>query len=585
MTGIGFNELSDEQRAVVDSSHRFLVVLASAGSGKTEVVAQRVERLLSDPATDFKIVALSYTRRAAGELRGRFSERLGDKQRRVETDTLHGFAQRLLLQYGTWIGLPPDPLVVVDDADRVDLLQAWRVDAGLAPLEDAQAELSALDVSLARGIQHPLSEQWAAALADAGALDYEAMLCRATELLDIDAIGNLVARIYRHVIVDEAQNLTLSQYTFLERLFRCSDDMNALFVGDDKQSIVGFAGASVEHLWSFERDFGATTLRLTYNFRSAAAIAKVGENIAARLNDSPPAPQKYAAAGSVTKAVFSDEAAEAAGIAAWVQKLLDDGLPSASVSKTESRHLRDRDIAVLARSAASLRASEAALATVGIDVARATHADDWLMSEVGRHAWLIGTFRPQSAVSRRRLIREIGLGSAGSVDEVRAELQAKGKDDLVAIVGHDNPNSFMEVISQLQSDDEGWFGDQRELASAWLNFCNLQPVSSRSWPQFEFFVAQWQRGDDEQQGVRLQTVHKSQGREFKAVAIVGLNDGQFPDFRARTTQTREAELRAFYVAATRASRCLFITRPASTMSRNGRWQRNESAFLRLVSDN
>jgi superfamily I DNA/RNA helicase len=96
--------------------------------------------------------------------------------------------------------------------------------------------------------------------------------------------------------------------------------------------------------------------------------------------------------------------------------------------------------------------------------------------------------------------------------------------------------------------------------------------------------AQWQRGDEKQEGVRLQTVHKSQGREFKAVALVGLNEGQFPDFRARTTQERRSELRAFYVAAARASRCLLLSRPALTMSRNGPWKRAESPFLRILAE-
>jgi DNA helicase-2/ATP-dependent DNA helicase PcrA len=584
MADIGVSELSDEQRAVVDSDDRFLVVLASAGGGKTEVVAQRVERLLRESSADFKVVALSYTRRAAAELRSRFGERLMDKPRRVETDTLHGFAQRLLIQYGTWIGLPADPLVLTDDADRVDLLQTWRLEAGLEPLENARSKLLDLDVCLARGHLHPLSDEWLAALEGAGALDYGAMLLRATELLGIDAIGNLVARMYRHVIVDEAQNLTFAQYTFLDRLFRCSDTMNAVFVGDDKQSIVEFAGASVEHLRSFEHDFGASVFRLTCNFRSAEAIARLGDAIASQLNEHPSAPQKYAAAGLVQTAVFTDERAEAAAIVAWVRHLLQQGLPESSVSSTESRHVVGRDIAVLARSASALRASEAALSAAGVAVARATHADDWLMSELGRHCWLLGTFRPQSTVSQRRLIRELGISSAGSAEELRNALETQGKDVLVNLVGHEGPATFIDVVSRLESKDEDWFADQRELATAWAGFCNVQPVSNRSWPQFELFVAQWQRGDDEQQGVRLQTVHKSQGREFKAVAIIGLNDGQFPDFRARSKQARESELRAFYVAATRASRCLLLTRPAKIMTRNGSWQRSESPFLRLVRE-
>lgn len=583
MTDISYRELSDEQRAVVETQDQYVVVVASAGSGKTEVVAQRVERLLGESELDFKIVALSYTRRAAAELRNRFAQRLGDTRRRIETDTLHGFAQRLLLQYGTWIGLPADPTIVTDDADRIDLLQAWRADAGLEPLEDAQVQLQEIDLCRARGSHHPLGDQWQNALSDAGALDYEAMLARAGELLDVEAIGRLVAGIYRHVIVDEAQNLTYSQYALIRRLLRSSEDMSALLVGDDKQSIVGFAGASVEHIHSFEQDFGAKVFRLTRNFRSAQAIARLGEHIALQLSDATPAPQNYAAPGEVKTSVFTDEAAEGKGVAAWISNLLEEGLPQTSVSTGESRQVVERDIAVLARSAASLRACEAALADMNIPTSLAAHADDWLMSDFGRQCWLLGTFRPQSAVSVRRLTREIGLASTESFDAVREELEATDRKALAAVVGIDNPQTFIEKLSQLQAEEDIWFQDQRELSAAWSNFCDSHPVSSRTWSQFELFIAQWQRGDDEQQGIRLQTVHKSQGREFKAVAVVGLNEGQFPDFRARDAQALESELRAFYVATTRASRCLLLTRPRSTISRNGPWTRNESRFFKLAT--
>jgi DNA helicase-2/ATP-dependent DNA helicase PcrA len=582
MSEVLYSELSDEQRAVVDSHDRYLVVLASAGSGKTEVVAQRVERLLAASESDFKVVALSYTRRAAAELRARFAERLGDGRRRIETDTLHGFAQRLLTQYGTWIGLPAEPVIVTDDADRVDLFQAWRAGAGLEPFEDPQAKLQEIDLCRARGLDHPLIDDWASALSDAGALDYEAMLTRATELLEVKAIGRVVARIYRHVIVDEAQNLTRSQYVLIEQFLRCSDDMNALLVGDDKQSIVGFAGASVEHLESFRNDFGATVFQLTCNFRSARAIARVGDNVAAGLSDTASSSQKYAAPGEVRKQVFRNEALEGSGVAAWIGNLLSEGLPETALSAGESRHLTERDIAVLARSAASLRGCERALNDLGIVVSLAAHADDWLMSDIGRDAWLLGTFRPDSAVSVRRVMRELRLPTAESVHSVRAALESGGSEHLANVVGSASPRSFIETISQMESDEEGWYQDQGELRAVWTNFCDAQPESNRTWSQFELFIAQWQRGDDEKPGVRLQTVHKSQGREFKAVAVVGLNEGQFPDFRARDKLTLESELRAFYVATTRPSRCLLLTRPMTTESRNGPWSRDESRFLKLV---
>jgi DNA helicase-2/ATP-dependent DNA helicase PcrA len=556
--------------------------LADAGSGKTEVVAQRVERLLAH-SSDFRVLALSYTRRAAAELRDRFAARLGDERRHVETDTLHGFAQGLLIQYGTWIGLPSDPAVVVNDADRVDLFEAWHLDSGLDQLADPMAALRAVDLSRARGEETELTERWSLALAQAEALDYESMIARATDLLDVSAVRRIVSRLYGHIIVDEAQNLTASQYRLLSTLFEAARETSAMLVGDDKQSIVEFAGASAEFLDIFADSFDATTIRLTINFRSAQTIAVLGRGVAQDLGDSLPQPQEYGAIGQVELKQFADEASEGEGVADWVQALLVSGLEKSVLSAGESTAVQDFEIAVLARSAAALRATEAALIRRGIATAIAAHADDWLTSSFGREAWLLGTLRPDSAISRRRLMRAFGLilDSAETDSASLTELLDLLPQEVQPVVGHDEPSKFVEAIQSIDHLDDGdsWYLDRREITVAWNAFCDQQVASNRSWAQFELFVARLQRGDESLGGIRLHTVHKSQGREFRAVAVVGLNQGQFPDFRARSARDRKSELRAFYVATTRPSRALLLTRAESTTSRNGPWKRDPSEFL------
>jgi DNA helicase-2/ATP-dependent DNA helicase PcrA len=573
-------ELSDEQRTARDCDDQYLVVLASAGSGKTEVVAQRVERILA-AGGGFRVLALSYTRRAAAELRDRLAQRLGDDRRRVETDTLHGFAQGLLLQYGTWIGLPPQPVVVVDDADRVELLEEWRRSIGLAPLDDPKQELAQLDLARARGEQHRLTDEWDAALSDAGALDYEAMLARAEDLLDVPAVARLVGRLFRHIIVDEAQNLTLSQYEFLQKLFRAAGDVSqVMLVGDDKQSIVGFAGASPDHLHTFARDFRATTFRLTQNFRSAGEIVALGDLVAAALGDPPSTPQHYAAQGRVERFEYADETTEATEITRWVRQLLNDGLPAAALAPGDEKTVRPEEIAILARTASGLRACQSSLETAGYAVSVASHADDWLGSHLARSAWLLTTYRPESAVSRRRIKRELSVDPTGW-DTVRVSLSGPSADQLRAFAEPLAPVDFVARVEALTlDDDELWVRDQSEIGAVWQSFCDRTAQSDRTWPQFELFVARWQRGDAQVVGVRLQTVHKAQGREYKAVAVIGLNDGQFPDFRAKDDIEQQAELRAFYVAVTRPSRVLLLTRPQVIRTRNGRlWERSPSPYL------
>ena len=143
--------------------------------------------------------------------------------------------------------------------------------------------------------------------------------------------------------------------------------------------------------------------------RSAANIVTLGDRIVCALGDPPSpclsTPQNYAAPGTAATIDYSDEQAEAAGVSDWVQRLLTDGLPAAAIAPREDVKVRAEDIAVLGRTASSV--PKATLENAGHAVAVSTHADDWLSSYIARSAWLLDTFRPDSAVSRRRLHRDL----------------------------------------------------------------------------------------------------------------------------------------------------------------------------------
>jgi superfamily I DNA/RNA helicase len=137
------------------------------------------------------------------------------------------------------------------------------------------------------------------------------------------------------------------------------------------------------------------------------------------------------------------------------------------------------------------------------------------------------------------------------------------------------------VVDQAVAD---WDADVRQLVAAWQRFCAETANAERTWGGFRLFISRLQRGDDRAPGVRLLTIHKAQGREFRAVAIVGLNDGQLPDFRATSDEDRLAELRTFYVAITRSTRLLLFTRARSRMTRFGSRATKASPFLSYAAD-
>ena len=586
-------KLSDDQSAAVKSDAPAILVTASAGSGKTEVVAQRVERLLSaDPGGFSRVLALSYTVKASNELKDRFEARLGSAAERVDTDTVHGFAHRLLRQSGPWIGLPIEPEILTRVEDRVELLARWLEEQGRSQPRDPVGALAAIDLARARcDGAPPYLEDWRDALDSARALDYGAMLERATELVSRPTTRRQLGTLYHHVIVDEAQNLTPAQY----RLLRCLlgepplSTTHAMFIGDDKQSIVGFSGGDHRLMTLFAEDYSAERHYLTTNYRSARAIVALGDRVAARLGHGESSSEvNYAAPGSIAVEALATEEDEGHYVAEWVSGLLTRGLPADIVVEGESTTVRADQIAVLGRSSAALRATERALESRGIATATAVALEDWLTSRAGQIVLeLIAMHAADHRSTKWQMARMLDVDEADveSIDGL-ASILARSSDHqqraLSTLCTVDQPPDFVASLEKVEIDDPNWQADVLQIEDAWGMFTLRTDHAAQNWSNFRMFLTRMQRANDLADGVRCLTVHKSQGREYRAVAIVGMNDGQFPDFRAAAQAEREAELRAFYVAVTRPTRALLLTRARSRLTRYSARTTEPSPFLHFL---
>ena len=319
-------DLSAKQEEAVTSQARAITVVASAGTGKTEVVARRLERLLTkENHEEFRVLALSYTVRAAEELKDRLANRLGDLHRRVDADTIHGFAHTALRRYGTRIGLPLEPEVLSRDEDRQEILFSWLKSEGYRLPDDPSSALRELDLDRARRITNRRVEIWKRVLAETGALDYQAMIDRGIELMETRSIRQIYTSQYSHIVIDEAQNMTESQYKLLTSLIGApgSDHITAMLVGDERQSIVGFAGADHTLMARFEHQYEAKRIELDINYRSAAKIDRVSRSVAQAMG----LPQEETvhqllAQGEVTIKEYRSESDEGKGIASWIQEQL-----------------------------------------------------------------------------------------------------------------------------------------------------------------------------------------------------------------------------------------------------------------------
>ncbi len=585
-------ELDGEQAQAVTVDTPAVLVTASAGSGKTEIVARRVERLLVETATPTaRILAVSYTVKAAEELRARFDTRLGEAARRVDTDTLHGFAHELIRKYGTWIGLPQEVGVISRQEDRLELLDRWLRAEG-RDLADAELASVLTDLDTGRARRDPgvrFHDEWEAALTESGVLDYPAMLERAIELLSMPNVHRQLGRLYAYVIVDEAQNLTPAQYELLQVLCGHPPELATplMLVGDDKQSIVEFSGADPELLSRFRTDYGATSIHLTRNYRSAQAIVRLGDRVAARLGSSvSPSDVVYPAPGWIGTTVSSNERSEGREVAAWISDLLEGGLPPDSLAPGESGEVAAEQLAVLGRSAASLRGTEQAVSELEIEVATAVRLEDWVTSRPGQVvAELLAWRSAPSEAAGWELCRLLEADLETHLDDESIASLLDGHSDcqqLSDLLEADTPAEFIGVLAETAIDGPNWEADRQEIIGSWERFARRTDAVDRSWSGFRAFITRMQRGSDAAPGVRLLTVHKAQGREYRAVAVVGLNEGQFPDFRANTENQHRAEVRAFYVAVTRPARALLLSRSLERDTRAGPWTTNPSEFLDLL---
>ena len=280
----------DQERAVSAEGPEVLVV-APAGSGKTEVLIQRVIRTLdASVGESFRLLVVTFTVKAAEELRRRAHDAVAEQLWRIDADTIHGFALDWLRRYGKDVGVGPDVVVLSDDVDRAAVVGAYlqslgratSVGGGLDP--DMKSLLSAID---SHRLDHvatdcgcgpirsnfgvaldELTKAYEASLMDRGAIDFPAMLVGLRQLLETDewVLGHF-RNLYREILVDEGQDLTEVQASLLRQL--AGDSVGRFVVADDKQSIRGYAGGAFENAKRLVPQAVEAPITLRHNFRCA----------------------------------------------------------------------------------------------------------------------------------------------------------------------------------------------------------------------------------------------------------------------------------------------------------------------------
>ena len=605
MMAVDLDSLNENQRKAVLWSGGPLLVLAGPGSGKTRVLTFRVARLLEE-SEDASALALTFTNKAAAEMRDRVEELLGQRADRAHLCTFHSFAADVLRQHGSHLGLRPDFTLLTHDEDRIAVLED--VVAGLPDDDDSLPAdrknlLYFIDRLFAESYDGSekscsltckptwaplLHEGYCKALVAGNRLDFGSLLHFARRLLE-EKPG--VARVLRlgwtHVCVDEFQDTNKAQYDLL-RLIAPERRHNLFVVGDDDQIIYQWNGASPQRLQNLRGDYEMKVVQLPECYRCPAPIVELANRLIVHNVRRPPDKRPIAARrrarldnGVVRYKAFASPEAEASFVARDIAE----------------RNLVPVDCAVLGRAAKLLERVTEALESAGYEAYLAQRKNDF---ETPAVSVLIGALRLTNARHDRDILRRLCLaweGLAGQpleLDAVAAEAALNGGDflrawaDAASVDASERASAILERIRSdlvdslafpkvvewfLDDDGNSWGEDgDQELAEEMKTWRTLHNelvgeygrgnLTLNVYLQQMDLVAKTPRpGAD---AVRCMTVHGSKGLGFKHVYLIGMAQEVFPSFQAvrkrESSKEMEEERRNCFVAITRVEETLTITR-------------------------
>lgn len=583
-------ELSEKQKKIVFAEDGPIYVKASAGSGKTRVLTERVRYLLTK--TNKKVLALTFTNKAGEEIKDRLST-IPEIEKRVFVGTFHGFCQYILENHGNLIGLSKMPDIFEDEKDRLELIEQAikqtpsyvmeykRKDekdqtnfhySVLNFISKVKRELIA-DNELEQHTDDEnivlLYQNYQDILHSQNAIDFDDLLLLAYRLfVNYPKIAALYRRSFFAICIDEAQDLNNAQYQFLLALVN-SEFTNIMMVGDPNQSIYHFNGSSPDYMNKhFVDDFDPDIVELKENYRSSKAVLSAARKITPDAEDT---------VGTVKRGIFEvhcleDEENEAKWIVDKIKELIN-----LKTHEDIEGDITFEKIAVLARNKYVFNKLEPLLNESGMDFYyKMTPGPIQFESNLMKTFDLALRIKlnPQDTLHKNRLFKSLNIKP---VETTELQIVASKLNDglnrqlleVVVRLNEDGSNfkRELEIFKDkvtIQDDNERRMviNDIQELLKHWLNYAKKTDITSLS--QFRNAMALGQTHSLAlHNGITLSTVHTMKGQEFDIIFLMGMDDETFPDYRAIRSNGIELtqEKNNLYVAFTRAKRFLYVTWP------------------------
>ncbi|MCU1690287.1 MAG: pcrA [Jatrophihabitantaceae bacterium] len=619
--------LNPQQRAAVEHSGTPLLIVAGAGSGKTRVLAHRIGHLLATGTSPGAILAITFTNKAAAEMRERVATIVGPRSRAMWVSTFHSMCVRILRAEAKALGLKTSfSIYDADDSRRLMVMVArdLELDAKRYPPRALSNQVSNLKNELVTppmwaeraGTAHEkaLAEAYTLyqrRLGEAHALDFDDLIMSTVRLLqEFPDVAEHYRRRFREILVDEYQDTNHAQYMLVRELTAPAapglPPAQLVVVGDADQSIYAFRGATIRNIFEFERDYPvATRILLEQNYRSTQTILTAANAVIAR-NASRRPKNLWTDAGAgenIAGYAAENEHDEAAWVAQQIDKLTDSAAAIPS------------DIAVFYRTNKQSRVFEEIFIRVGLPYRVVGGVRFYERKEVRDVlAYLRSIANADDVVSLRRILNtpRRGIGdraeafvenfaqreriSFGAALERASEapgIASRSLNSIVAFVdlltqlrgvaaGPDGtPSAIVEAIldrtgylAELEAStdpqDESRVDNLRELVNVAREFEEAragsdEPADLDAFLERVSLVADADSIPDASGGVvTLMTLHTAKGLEFPVVFLTGLEDGVFPHMRAMSDPAElEEERRLAYVGITRARERLFLSRALS----------------------
>lgn len=605
-------KLSDRQLEIINHEEGALLVMASAGSGKTKVLTERIKKLLEKDGS-FHILALTFTNKAAKEMIERL-DGVPNIEKRSFIGTIHSFCQEIIEKHGHSIGLTETPQIFEKNEDRLSILiqvfekhgneDLRKFYANKTPQEQEKFIYNALTyISLKKknlkGVEkfdvndkdidnrniQKMYREYNDLLREQNAMDFDDVIINAYKIFaERPSVARIYRNLYKYISIDEAQDLNFAQYELIKLLCN-GEHKNVLMVGDSNQSLYHFNGSDKKFMEDdFVKDFRAKKDTLLVNYRSSKAIIE----LANKIKKNSMSGYRSDINGEFAIIPCENEEQEAKCVVDKIKELLNRGVYQEGDFEEE---ILEKDIVVLARSRFLFKYIEVELEGKNIPYFQKKNGDALMLDSSFIQVFDLGL---RVLINPYDKLHFIEITKSLNIDfNEKFEQDTDGFHKLKCLQKYVSKEwlSYYEVLMQsweiLNQKDRFKFRDALGMLKEYANkledleresilydivqyeeFWNIYVMTTNAeLKSLQHFKTQIALGlispKLDENGITLSTIHLAKGLEFKVVFVIGMTEGAFPDYRAIKTagQTLEEEKNAFYVAVTRAERILFITYP------------------------